>query len=506
MTKAILAAALTLITLAAVPARADIPGTNQVHIESGPLVGVRTDNIVAFKGVPFAAPPVGRLRWKPPQAVVKWRGVRDASRFGAICPQTPNFATPKDAVQSEDCLTLNVWAPAASAKPAPVMVWIHGGGDVNGTASEPQFDGAVFAKNGIVFVSIEYRLGLLGWLAHPALTAEAGPNAPLANYGLMDQIAALQWVNRNIAAFGGDPSRVTIAGESAGGEAVISLMTVPAARGLFSQAIVESGGGWYLGSSLAYEEKLGLARLQKAGAAAGSDTTALRTLPVAALVAAEEDDIGTVIDGRLVKAGPARVFERGQAAPVPLLIGSNSGEDNLLGESPAADVLKDFTAEQLAALRKAYGEPAASDDTALAHAIFRDQFMGAPARWIAVHQSAKAPTYLYYFDYVPQIIRGRMLKAHHGVEMLFSFAAMTRGPRPIHIISGADSAEMTLVHGCWASFVKTGAPNCAGWPAYSPAGDQLLDFSDQASVRTGFNKAAYDILDGIEQKQLTGAR
>jgi para-nitrobenzyl esterase len=223
-------------------------------------------------------------------------------------------------------------------------------------------------------------------------------------------------------------------------------------------------------------------------------------------LAATDDDVGAVIDGRLIKAGPARAFESGQAASVPLLIGSNSGEDNLMGDTPPGEVLKDYTADQLAALRKAYGEPAASDDTTLAHAIYRDQFMGAPARWIAARQSAGAPTYLYYFDYVPQIIRTRMPKANHGVEMLFSFAAMTRAPRPIHIVTDADGAEMKLVHGCWAAFVKTGAPNCAGWPAYSPSSDQLLDFGDQATVRTGFNKAAYDILDGIEQKQLAGSR
>jgi para-nitrobenzyl esterase len=270
MTKSILAAfALLCLTF---PAHADIPATNQAHVDTGMLQGVRIDDIVAFKGIAFAAPPVGPLRWKPPQAAPAWGGVRDASRFGAICPQTQNFATPRDAVQSEDCLTLNVWAPA-TAKSAPVMVWIHGGGDVNGTASEPQFDGA---KDGIVFVSIQYRLGLLGWLAHPALTAEAGPNAPLANYGLMDQIAALKWVKRNIAAFGGDPSRVTVAGESAGGEAVLSLLTVPAARGLFSQAIVESGGGWYPGARLADEEKRGVALMQKAGAAPDADASALR--------------------------------------------------------------------------------------------------------------------------------------------------------------------------------------------------------------------------------------
>ena len=506
MTKTLLAAAAALLTLTTLPARADIPASDQVRVESGRLQGVRADDVVAFKGIPFAVPPVGPLRWKPPQAPAAWSGVRDAIRFGAICPQTPNFATPKDAVQSEDCLTLNVWAPAAASKPAPVMVWIHGGGDINGTASEPQFDGAVFAKDGIVFVSVEYRLGLLGWLAHPALTAEAGPTAPLANYGLMDQIAALTWVRKNIAAFGGDPRRVTVAGESAGGEAVLSLMTVPAARGLFSQAIVESGGGWYPGAALADAEKGGVERLRKAGAAANADAAALRALPVPALLAAGGEDVGAVIDGRLIKAGPARVFADGAAAPVPLLIGSNSGEDNLMGDAPPADMLKWFTPDQLAALRKAYGGAAASDDVALAHALYRDQYMGAPARWIAARQSAKAPAFLYYFEYVPQIIRTRMPTAHHGVEMLFSFEAMARAPRPIRVITDADGAEMRLVHGCWASFVKTGAPDGAGWPAYAPVRDQLMDFGDQTSVRSSVNRAAYAILDGIEQKDLADPR
>jgi para-nitrobenzyl esterase len=387
------------------------------------------------------------------------------------------------------------------------MVWLHGGGDDSGTASQPQFDGAVFARDGVVFVSVEYRLGALGWFAHPALTKEAAPGAPLADYGLMDQIAALQWVQRNIHAFGGDPSKVTLAGESAGGESVLFLMTTPAARGLFARAIVESGSGWYDYPPLAKAEAQGAALANRAGAPENPDASALRALPVSALLAAPDEGVGVTVDGRLVKATVAAAFAAGEVAPVPLLIGSNSGEDSLLGDGDPKDMLKGYTADQLAALRSAYGAEA-TDDDALGRAILRDSWMGAPARWLAARQAARAPSFLYQFGYVPEFLRSRRRAAGHGFEMLFVFEALSRAPIPLPTTPN-DDAEMTTVHGCWVSFIKTGAPVCPNapaWPAYSAADRLMLFGPSQAVVEAGFRNAAYNVFDRIETDALAKSK
>ncbi len=476
-----------------------------VRIESGLLQGAADGDSIAYKGVPYAAPPIGPLRWRPPQPPAPWAGVRQASSFGPVCPQAAGRGVPPGATQSEDCLTLNVWAPAHPAGPAPVMVWLHGGGDDAGAASQPQFDGAVFARDGIVFVSVDYRLGALGWFAHPALTREAAPDAPLADYGLMDQIAALKWVQRNIRAFGGDPARVTVAGESAGGEAVLFLMTTPAAKGLFARAIVESGSGWGEYSPLAQAETFGAALAERAGAPPNADAAALRALPVAALVAANRQGVSVIVDGRLVKAPPPAAFEAGAVAKVPLLIGSNSGEDSLLGGSDPRDVLKGYSAEQLTALRVAYGAETPDDD-ALGRAAFRDSWMGAPARWFAAHQAALAPTYLYQFGYIPEYLRGRRKVANHGFEMLFVFEAFARAPIALPASDG-DQREMNLVHQCWVGFVVRGVPDCAAWPAYDPKADRLLLFgNDAAQTVTGFRKAPYDVFDRIETDGLAKSK
>ncbi|CAN5147233.1 hypothetical protein BH09PSE2_BH09PSE2_01490 [soil metagenome] len=231
-----------------------------VRIDSGVLQGAAvTPAIVSFKNIPYAKPPVGSLRWAPPQRPDRWSEPRDATAFGASCPQ-PGGSGPLDGSakgpQSEDCLTLNICAPVG-AKGAPVMLWIHGGSNTQGGASIPYYDGSAFARDGVVLVSINYRLGALGFFAHPAITKASGARAPLGNYGLMDQVAALQWVKRNIAAFGGDPKAVTVFGESAGGQDILLLLGNHSAEGLFKQAVVESGGGWDAPPPLATREAQG---------------------------------------------------------------------------------------------------------------------------------------------------------------------------------------------------------------------------------------------------------
>jgi para-nitrobenzyl esterase len=420
---------------------------------------------VAFKGVPYAAPPVGDLRWAPPQPPAPWTGVRDATRFGPVCPQSVNGGIPKTAVQSEDCLTLNIWRPRDGTAKAPVLVWLHGGGDVTGAASESRFDGASFARDGVVFVSVDYRLGALGWFAHPALTRASKRNAPLANYGLMDQIAALRWVQDNIAHFGGDPRRVTLAGQSSGGESVLALMSTPAARGLFQQAIVQSAPAWAPMPDLRAAEAAGQALALRAGAP-DADLADLRRISVPALLAAQDAAVGPVRDGRLITLSAAQAFVRGAVAPVPLLIGSNTGEDSLLGKSDPSAVLRSLTPAQVAAVRSAYGL-VPGNDAALGRMVFRDSIFGAPARWVAARQSARAPTYLYRFGYVPTLKRLRNDRAGHGDEIPFVFDAKDGSPLVMQLILPWDSHEMTKVHGCWTAFVKTGRATCPKGPPWS---------------------------------------
>jgi para-nitrobenzyl esterase len=240
----------TTLAIAMTCVAAMVPGTGAaqgvtpaVQVEGGSVTGTTGAGVAVFKGIPFAAPPVGPLRWRAPQPVQTWSGVRAADRFGHDCMQLPfpSDAAPLGTTPAEDCLVLNVWRPAASAAPKPVLVWIYGGGFVNGGSSPAVYDGSAFARQDVVFVSFNYRLGRFGFFAHPALSA--ANEGPLGNYALLDQIAALQWVRANIAKFGGDPAQVTLMGESAGGASVLNLMASPMAKGLFARAIVMSGGG-----------------------------------------------------------------------------------------------------------------------------------------------------------------------------------------------------------------------------------------------------------------------
>ena len=464
-------------------AHADAP---KVKVESGVLVGTQTERARIFRNEPNAAPPVGELRWAPPKKPQAWSGEREATANGPSCPQkmnadgSPNEGSANGAT-SEDCLQLNVFAPLAAAK-APVMVWLHGGGHKTGAGWI--YDGQNFARDGVVLVAINYRLGPLGYFAHPALGKDQR-----GNYGLMDQVAALQWVRRNVAAFGGDPDNVTIFGESAGGASTLAILATPSAKGLFHRAAVQSGGGWNRPVTLAKKEAEGAALTAQLGA---SSLAQLRALPAQALADAGADaDYGPFPDGRLLKETPAQAFAVGRAADVPLIIGANSGEDSLLGRRlpNAASMAAAIPAE----VKAAYPAEAAKGDEALVRAAFGDHYMVAPARWLAAKAAGGKPAYLYHFSYVGSRFRPiGVTTAAHAAEIQYVFEYWGRRT-PLSMVAQDDRAMADLMHGCWVAFARTSAPNCdIAWPAYDPARDELVEFGAQSGLRTGFRKAQLD--------------
>jgi len=478
--------------MAASIAHAQTPVT--ANVETGVLTGEATDKANVFRNIPFAAAPVGKLRWAPPQPAAKWTGARDATKNGPSCPQpmnandTPNTGGANGPI-SEDCLQLNVFAPKTVAKgakgAAPMMVWIHGGSHRTGAGWV--YDGSNFARDGVVVVSINYRLGALGYFAHPALT-KAAESAPTGNFGLMDQIAALEWVKRNAAAFGGDPKNVTVFGESAGGMSTLALLATPKAKGLYQKAIVQSGGGWFPPVTLAAKEQEGAAALAKAGVATTATADELRAIPVETLVPIG-GAYGPFIDGKLMTESPSQALARGTFDDVPLIIGANSGEDSLMGFGP-------LTPAQLALIpataRAVYTEEAAKGDEVLARAIFTDRIMVGAARWAAEKAATGKPAWLYHFSYVGSRFRPAVKTAAHAAEIQYVFEYWGRRT-PMSVVSEDDKAMAALMHACWVSFAKTSIPRCGAeaWPAYD-ATDKLMEFGIESGVRTHFRKPQID--------------
>ena len=478
--------------------------TSPVQIESGALTGTIEAGVRAYKGVPYAAAPIGALRWEPPQPAVHWPGTLNAVSPGRACPQTKSPG--RDIVKyggapeptGEDCLTLNVWAPIAATK-APVMVWIHGGAGRMGAGSLPYYDGTTFARDGIVLLTINYRLGNLGSFAHPAITRAARKDEPLIQYAMMDQIAVLQWVQRNIAAFGGDPHNVTLFGESAGGLSTLVLMTSDRTAGLFHKAIVESGGGWFPPSSLEDAEKCGVEVASKLGLAGAEATPAqLRALSVQQL-----DDAGQIcsasVDGRLFRDQPTIAFAAGRAADIPLLIGINSGEDSLLdvgGIEKAKSTL--MNGSQGKSARELYGSD--MDDETLVRSLFRDSLFVAPARWLAALSWRTQPTYLYYFDYVDEAQRPARRSAPHGSDVFHVFETFAVRPDGEPAATAADLSMGSVMHACWVGFAKTGHPTCAGadpWTPYTREADSWMVFSARgAHIEPIPNAARLDKVEG----------
>lgn len=485
-----LAVILSAAWLAAVAGAANAQAPVTAKVETGVVVGEATDRAHIFRNIPFAAAPVGKLRWAPPGAAAKWSGARDAVKVGPSCPQpmtandTPNSGGANGPI-SEDCLQLNVFAPKA-AKQAPVMVWIHGGSHRTGAGWV--YDGSNFARDGVVVVSINYRLGALGYFAHPALTKAAGAE-PTGNFGLMDQVAALQWVKRNIAAFGGDPKNVTVFGESAGGMSTLALLATPRAKGLYQKAIVQSGGGWFPPTTLAAKEQEGAAALAKAGVAAAATADELRALPVEKLVPIG-GNYGPFIDGKLMTESASQALARGTFADVPLIIGANSGEDSLMGPGPLSTAQ---LAMVPAAARAVYTQEAARGDEVLARAVFTDRIMVGAARWAAEQASAGKPAWLYHFSYVGSRFRPAVKTAAHAAEIQYVFEYWGRRT-PMSLVSEDDKTMAALMHACWVSFAKAGAPKCGteAWPAYDTKADKLMEFGAESGVRTNFRKAQID--------------
>jgi para-nitrobenzyl esterase len=417
---------------AAQPAAAD---PTLVKIDSGAVRGVAAGGVISFKGIPYAEPPVGPLRWRAPQPAKLWQGVRAATQFGPSCMQ------PDDVPKSEACLTLNIWRPAASAAPLPVMVWIHGGALVHGRTSLYPAD--ALAKQGVVVVTMNYRMGRLGFFAHPALAPEV-PNELRGNYGYMDQRAALQWVQRNIAAFGGDPKAVTIFGESAGGGSVMVHLTSPLSRGLFHRAMMQSPGiptaraKVIALTELADAEKMAVDYARSVGVTGEGPAAlkALRALPANKLVegASAPAEIvalsngkfiigvaGSIRDGKLVVEAPEAAFAAGRQTMVPVIIGAND-RDLGVGNANSKDDLFSIFGPNAAEARKLYDPRGDLTLDELKQRVFADKTMVEPARHLADEMArAGQPTWLYRFSYVAESQRGTVKGALHGLEIPYTF-------------------------------------------------------------------------------------
>jgi para-nitrobenzyl esterase len=456
-------------------------------VEQGALVGRSDEGVSSFKGVPYAAPPVGPLRWRPPQRAEPWSGEREAGQVGSICIQPPANGDPGvgPLPMSEDCLTLNVWTPVERAGPRPVMVWIHGGGFNNGSGTAALYDGTNLAKRGVVVVTVNYRLGRLGFFDHPALAAEREPGEPGGNYGMMDIVAALEWVRDNAAAFGGDAGNVTVFGESAGGAAVTRLMISPRARGLFHRAVVQSGLGRDSGVPLDAPSAIGGPSLQDRGAAfartvAATTADELRALPAEALLRPAPNFYGgdnLVIDGQVVTEDVEAAFAAGREAPVPLIIGANSAEFWWIRPSeisPYGAIDDALTSQERVDLYAAYG----GEDGYRAHVV-SDLAFNEPARHLArLHARNGHPTYLYRFDVVPDSNPEPSGGATHASERPYVFDNLHTVGRPR---GERDDRAAQVMADYWTRFATAGDPNGEGrpvWPGFGAERDRLLEFTN----------------------------
>ena len=509
-------------------------GDTVLTIDAGKIHGaIETPGsaVRVFRGIPYARPPVGDLRWRPPQRPLPWNGVKECTAFGPSCLQpAQRIVRGITGEQGEDCLYLNVWTAAEAGERKPVMVWIHGGGFTIGSGSQGTYDGLHFAADGAVEVTINYRLGPFGFMAHPALSAES-PSRVSGNYGLLDQIEALRWVQRNIAAFGGDPGNVTIFGESAGSVSVGCLMASPLAKGLFQKAIMESGvptnlprlrGG---GASDSSTESAGVEIARAAGidnpeGSSGATAAALRSLPADKLLASSHPRIGLLgagrrmgptVDGYVLPGEPVEIFARGEQNDVPVILGSNADEGTLFIQhipirKPAGYVLAakrlfgDFADRVIAMFPIRSAEDVKPE---MGRLVTVAAFV-APARRAARALSRHGDhVWLYHFTRVAPVLREHNMGATHGVELFYVFKTIPPG-----VSAGdADVGLADKMHGAWLRFAETGDPNGGGlpvWPAYSAANDTYFDFGDEPGARVHLMSRECDLFDEISASRARG--
>ena len=492
-----------------------------VSVTGGDIRGALEDGVRTFKGVPFAAPPVGDLRWKAPQPVDSWLGIRDASTFSDSCPQPPY---PKDSIYptpegefSEDCLYLNVWTTAEESRDKhPVMVWIHGGALTRGSGSGSTYDGVNLAKKGVVLVTVNYRLGPLGYLAHPELTEESDRGSS-GNYGVLDQLAALEWVQNNIATFGGDPENVTIFGESAGSWSVHGLVASPLGKGLFHRAIGESGAMYDVDVYLADRnksdqisgEEVGLAFMK----ACGVDTLAeMRALPSEKIIDVFSSDpegrkfrTRAVVDGWVFPDEVGNIFYRGKQNDVPVMVGFNAKEMSTLTSPASVPKSMDDYHSRIKAM---YGELApefhrvypAANPAEMSDAYLRslgDNYFGLQMRtWARTTENVSSDAYLYYFTRVPPIPNSEYTGAFHAAEIAYAFNNVGKSNE---IDNPVDLALAGIMSDYWVNFARNGDPNGKGLPQWKPYSTQYEDYMELGDTPKAGNFVIKEQLDFFEQ-------
>ncbi len=440
------------LALAQTPAAPAKPAQVKASIDSGVLIGESKDGVNIFKGVPFAKPPVGDLRWRAPQKPDKWIGERYATSFESPCPQ-PTNADGKSAngggvwgTTNEDCLYLNVYAPT-NAKNAPIVVWLYGGAGYLGAGHLGGYHGATNAQQGVITIPINYRLGGLANFAHPALTKEAGAKDSIGNYALQDAVAALEWVKRNAAAFGGDPNNVTVAGQSAGGGMVMSLLSIPSAKGLYQKAIIQSGAGLRPGQTMAAGEEAGVKAATELGLDGANATMAqLRSISAQTIVAnpATGRGVASPLDGRFRTTATVDALNGGTEIDVPVMVGSNNGEGGFDGARTVAKLTGD----------------------------------------------AGAGAWLYQFAYVPEWRKTAQPQgAPHSAEIVYSFDSWNYSSSGDPRVNETDRAVSKRVNSCWVAFYKMDPKakslTCADgftWPAYTEASDDAARFEDKPKL------------------------
>lgn len=510
---------------------------NRVATEHGILEGAWSEvdsSIGIFRGIPYAQPPIGELRWRAPQGLASWTGVRSATKFGAACWQSYSddaFVWSRgEFSRSEDCLHLNIWQPEKTNTPAPVMVWFHGGAHTGGFAQVELFDGTELARQGVVVITVNYRLGPWGFLAHPALAEESEHNSA-GNYGLMDKIAALKWVQKNIRGFGGNSENVTLFGQSAGSSSICALMTSPLASGLFHKAIGQSAAclakekvdanGQERGSHLA---QLALGRLRKSGPEDSESKVSakeLRAIENETLLSAMQTSDWSVasrivVDGWVLPKAPLDVFNANQQTKVPLLVGSLANEghellplNNALTESELDQYLSKTFADSASKLKALYAEDLAISPGMALREILTDAFMAMSMRgWAQYNHSAGQPSYLYYMEYVPPAHQiylfndpdlhlpggPRSSGAYHSGDLAYVFNNVGKSG---DFWSEKDFAMARTMSGYWTNFAKTGNPNGANlpnWASYEPQSHNTLLLSNEIKTIAGAKREKLDLL------------